>query len=331
MIKTSLRDATIHDIARVTGVSIGTVSRALNNKPGVHPETRAKVLAASRELKVKSRVGARRKQVAILVADTDRLTSETYAGTLSTRLMIELSARDMFGMFITSSEIERLTCEIFDGVVTMSWRESDLDVLRSLTQTPIIMARCCKHNKEFQLAGWNHHMEGELVAKYLLEKGHRKIAMMHKDPGDPLSLERRWEGFVDKSAKMGVQLVSDQCVVYESRSRMGPVLKKIIDAGVDGLWIPGHEYLAAEGIKILQEVIGVRVPKDLSVVGSENSGISPLLQPSLTTVAAPFQDLAFRIIDDLIEAMRSGKRPSAAHPILLNPVLLERDSVISRF
>jgi len=46
------KEATIHDIAAQAGVSIGTVSRALNNKPGVHPETRERVLAVSRELNV---------------------------------------------------------------------------------------------------------------------------------------------------------------------------------------------------------------------------------------------------------------------------------------
>ncbi len=322
--------ATIHDIAEKSGVSIGTVSRALNNKPGVHPDTRERVLAISRELHVKSRAGARRKQIAILVHDTERLTSETYAGTLAANLMIEFSERDMFCMFISSAEIDRLTREIFDGIVTMSWEDSDLDVLRSLTTTPIIMARCCRYNKEFQLAGWNHRREGELVADYLIDKGHRKLAMMHKDPGDPLSLERRWNGFREKASERGIELDSDQCVIYESRTRMAPVLKKLVDAGVDGVWIPGHEYLAAEGVKILQEIIGVRVPRDLSVIGSENAGISPLLQPSLTAVAAPFRDLAFQIAEHLIAGMESGKKLSPKEPILLDPVLVERDSVISR-
>lgn len=330
MAKGHLKEATIHDIARVTGVSIGTVSRALNNKAGVHPETREKVLAASRELNVKSRAGARRKQVAILVSDTTRLVSETYAGALCSSLLIELSRNDMFGMLIASDEIDRLMREIFDGIVTISWEEADLNVLRSIKKTPIIMARCCKYNDEFQLAGWNHRLEGELVARYLIEKGHRKIAMMHMDPGDPLSLERRWAGFSDQAGAMGVELADDQRVVFESRMRMAPVLKKMIDQQVEGLWIPGHQYLAAEGLKILQEIIGARVPQDISVIGSENAGISALLQPSLTAVAAPFQGLAEQIVERLVKSINSGKRPSPKDPILLEPYLIERDSVAVR-
>ena len=324
------KEATIHDIARKSGVSIGTVSRALNNKPGVHPETRERVLAISRELNVKSRVGARRKQVAILVHDTQLLTAETYASTLCTNLMIELSAHDMFGMLIPSNEIDRLTREIFDGIVTTSWEEQDLDVLRSIKKTPIIMARCCKYNEEFQLAGWNHRKEGEIVAEYLIGKGLRHIAMMHSDPGDPLSLDRRWEGFSKKAAELGVELNDDQRIVFEQRTRMAPVLKKMVDSGVEGLWIPGHQYLAAEGIKILQEVIGINVPKDISVIGSENAGISELLQPALTSVAAPFRDLAARIVDQLIASVESGDSPLPKDPILLEPYLIERDSVASR-
>lgn len=325
-----IKESTIHDIAREAGVSIGTVSRALNNKPGVHPETRERVLAISREMNVKSRAGARRKQVAILVHDTQALMAETYAGTLCTNLMIELSAHDMFGMLISSGEIDRLSREIFDGIVTTSWEDRDLDVLRAITKTPIIMARCCKHNDEFLLAGWNHRREGEIVAEHLIAKGHRHIAMMHIDPGDPLSLERRWEGFAKKSAELGVELDPDQCVVFENRTRMAPVLKRIVESGADGLWIPGHQYLAAEGIKILQEVIGVQVPKDISVIGSENYGISTLLQPSLTSIAAPFRDLAARIVESLIASLQTGVRPSPKDPILLEPYLIERDSVANR-
>ena len=329
-IGTTSKGATIHDIAREAGVSIGTVSRVLNNKAGVHPETRKRVLVISRELNVKSRSGARRKQVAILVHDTQSLTSETYASTLCTNLMIELSEHDMFGMLISSRNVDQLTREIFDGIVTTSWNERDLDVLRSIKNTPIIMARCCKYNEEFQLAGWNHRKEGEIVAEYLIGKGLRHIVMMHFDPGDPLSLERRWEGFAGKAAELDVELNDDQRIVFERRTRMAPVLKKIVDSGAEGLWIPGHQYLVAEGIKILQEVIGIEIPKDISIIGSENAGISELLQPALTSVAAPFHSLAARIVDQLITSMESGVSPSPKKPILLEPYLIERESVASR-
>ena len=326
----SAKESTIHDIARVSGVSIGTVSRALNNKPGVHPKTRERVLAVSRDMNVKSRVGARRKQIAILVADKKALMSETYAGALCANLMFELSHHDMFGMYIASDEIVRLTREIFDGIVTTSWKEEDMDVLRSIAKTPIIMARCCKSGDEVLLAGWNHRTEGAIVAEYLINKGHQRIAMLHMHPDDPLSLERRWEGFSEKASEMKFPSGGIQCQILESRNRMAPMLKKLVDDGVDGVWMPGHQYIAAEGLKILQEVIGVRVPRDISVIGSENSGVSPLLQPALTTIAAPFQELAASIVDRLIQQMNTEPERAALEPILLQPFLIERDSVANR-
>ena len=324
------KEATIHDIAARAGVSIGTVSRALNNKPGVHPETRERVLGISRELNVKSRAGARRKQIAILPHDTTSLVSEIYAGTLCTYLMVELSRHDMFGMFIGSNEIERLTREIFDGIVTTSWEDRDLGILRTIKDTPIVMARYCTLGNEFHLAGWNHYSEGELAAEHFLNRGHRNIAMMHIDPGDPLSLEQRWAGFSDKAAEMGVKLNPEQRMVYETRSRMASVLKRAVNANVDGLWIPGHQYRSVEGVKILQEIIGVQIPRDISVIGSENEGVSELLNPSLTTIAAPLQALAARIVEHLIASLESGENLLEQEPILLEPYLIERDSVASR-
>lgn len=324
------KEATIHDIAAKSGVSIGTVSRALNNKPGVHPETRERVLAVSRELNVKSRAGARRKQVAILLHDTDALSTEIYAGALCSHLMVELSRNDMFGMFISSNEIDRLTREIFDGIVTTSWEDRDLDILRAIKSTPIVMARVCQNNHDFLLAGWNHRTEGELVAEYLINKGHRNIAMLHVDPGDPLSLDLRWQGFVDQAAKMGMELNPEQRMVYDSNARMVSLLKKTVDAEIDGLWMPGHQYRAVEGIKVLQEIFGLRIPRDISVIGSENEGFSELLQPSLTTVAAPLSDLAASIVDHLKTAMETGTSLTANEPIQLEPYLIERDSVGTR-
>lgn len=323
------KEATIHDIAEKSGVSIGTVSRALNNKPGVHPETRERVLAVSRELNVKSRAGARRKQVAILLHDTNQLMTEIYTGVLCSQLMLELSRNDMFGMFIGSNEIDRLTREIFDGIVTTSWEERDVDILRSIKSTPIIMARCCK-SREFLLAGWNHRTEGELVAEHLIGRGHRNMAMLHADPGDPLSLRQRWVGFAERAEEMGVTVDPERCMVYDSHARMVSLLKKAVDAKVDGLWMPGHQHRAMAGIKVLQEIFGLSIPRDISVVGSENEGVSELLQPSLTTVAAPLPDLAASIVAHLKISMETGTHPAGDQPILLEPYLIERDSVATR-
>lgn len=324
------RRSTVHDIARATGVSIGTVSRALNNKPGVHPKTRELVLSVSREMNVKSRAGARRRQVAILVADRKVLDAETYAGALCAHLSLELSRRDMFGMYILSEERERLTREIFDGIITTSWLEEDLAVLRGIRKTPIIMARCCRHGDEFHLASWDHRAEGALVAEYFIRHGHRRLAMLHMDPGDPFSLELRWQGFFDRATELKLAASRMRYHILESRGRMAPLLKKLVEDGVDGVWMPGHQYVAAEGLKILQEVIGARVPADISVIGSENPGISELLQPSLTSVAAPFTELAEGIVDQLVDYMDAGGRSIRRAPILLLPSLLERDSVADR-
>lgn len=324
------KEATIHDIAAKAGVSIGTVSRALNNKPGVHPETRERVLAVSRELNVKSRAGARRKQVAILLHDARQISSEIYTEELCSQLMVELSRNDMFGMFIGSNEVERLTCEIFDGIVTTSWEDRDFDVLRKIKSTPIVVARCCREQKGFLLAGWSHRSEGRLVAEHLIGKGHRNIAMLHSDPGDPLSLQLRWAGMEARSQELGAELGPEQCLVYDSHSRMVSLLKRAVDMKVDGLWIPGHQLRAMTGIKVLQEIFGLSVPQDISVIGSENEGISELMQPSLTSIAAPLSGLAQAIVEHLKLAMDSGGSMVEQREIQLEPFLIERDSVALR-
>jgi DNA-binding LacI/PurR family transcriptional regulator len=236
----------------------------------------------------------------------------------------------MSGIYIFSAEIDRLSNEIFDGIITTSMEESDLEVLRAITSTPIIMARYCKHGNEFHIAGWNHRAEGALVAEHFISRGHQRIAMLHRRPEDTLGLEHRWEGFVRKAAEMGVKHGENQCHIIETRRRLAPMLKKLIGDGVDGVWMPGHQYYAAEGLKILQEVIGVQVPKDISVIGSENSGVSLLLQPSLTTVAAPFRELADCIVGHLIGLIESKSEGDDPETALLKPFLIERDSVANR-
>lgn len=72
------------------------------------------------------------------------------------------------------------------------------------------------------------------------------------------------------------------------------------------------------------------IPRDISVIGSENEGISELLQPSLTTVGAPLSDLAASIVEHLKVSMESGQHPSSRKPIQLEPYLIERDSVAVR-
>jgi len=129
---------------------------------------------------------------------------------------------------------------------------------------------------------------------------------------------------------MGMDLKPEQCMVYDSNARMVSLLKKTVDAEIDGLWMPGHQYRAVEGIKVLQEIFGLRIPRDISVVGSENEGFSELLQPSLTTVAAPLSDLAASIVAHLKTSMETGSKLADAEPIQLEPYLIERDSVATR-
>jgi len=304
-------------VASLAQVSTGTVSRVFNNNSLIPPETRRRVLAAARELGFRPRVGVRSKQIAIVTEPPSHTVMGGYVNTLTQHICYALSRIDAGISLITEDRIDNLADCWFDGVIGIAWEERTIDILRNLHNIPIVWF------SENQSA-WCHAIfpdcgaTGRLAGEYLIGKGHRKIAVIHDMD---YTGRGRAEGLAGKMRDAGID-PEKSLLDLSAAEPLHLAVKQLIDFGCTAVWVPGEDMRALEVNWLIQELAGKRVPEEISLLGSENPGISEFQRPSLTTIAVPLQKMA-EVAVDLISQGECSPLQKIEVPVKL----IERNSV----
>lgn len=324
--RTRRKRVTVHDIAREADVSIGTVSRALNNAYGVDPDTRDRVLALSRRLGVRPRHSSKHLHVGVIVTDRKEVPATGYASALLYEIVHELAERDIAMTVIPDSRAERVNHHIYDGLLSAAWDPRSLPELEKVEHTPIVLLNRFGAGKRFHVVGWDHVAEGRAVAEYFLRQGLKRPAFVAVS-GTGLNTYRRLEGFKSACEKAGVPLPPERIEMLESRSLLFAAIKRVVDHQAEGIFLPGQNLFAAEALSILN-LMGLKVPEDVSIIGGENPSWSELLNPPLTTIELPLHELAVLAINHLIALIeKKGTKPTE---VLLATKIIERKSVRMR-
>jgi len=320
--------ATLHDVARRAGVSIYTVSRTLNNAPGVNPEARERVLNLCRQLNLRPRPVAKRRHFALLIQKHDRENTAGYTAMLAFQLLAEVSARKMALSLFTEDDLETLQRMLFDGIFAVTWDDPTIEMLSTLKKTPIVVINRYSLAPRFHVVGWDHAAEGRTVAEYLLKLGHKKLAFVAEPPAHWRSTQDRLASYRAACAAARRPLEASRVELLESREQLALALSRIVASGADAIYAPGQGRLGPEAAQILQYSLKVRIPEDISLVCGEHPGWSPLFTPPLTTVDAPLNLLARQSVDHLLALI--DKRAVAPAEVLLDTPIIERKSVRDR-
>jgi LacI family transcriptional regulator len=313
---------TIYDLARVTGVSPGTVSRVLNNRDRVKSETRERVLRAATELNLRPQASVRFRQVAVLSEPTFTDRIEGYAATMTAHLTFALSRRKM-GVVLPTNPIEELPSLYLDAVVAVTFDKALESVLSGLEERMhvVYMDKFDSVPGEYVVCS-DHFNAGYVAAKHFLERGKRKLAFLGR-PYPPFV--ERLKGFRKAMAEAKVPLDDRLVVLTGSEVNFSSAISRIVRAGADGLYVPGTSFQAMECLHILTYVMGLKVPQDISLIGGENEGVSGLQNPPLKTIDEPLREMAEKAAD-MLDALTSGKTLTKRNLVL--PVrLIERDSI----
>ncbi len=313
---------TIYDLARLTGVSPGTVSRVLNNRDKVKSETRDRVLKAATELNLKPQASVRTRQIAILSEPSYPDRVEGYAATMTAHLSFAFSKRNI-GVLQPANPFEELPGMFLDGVIAVTFGKALRALLADLERRMhvVYLDNFGLKPGEYSVNS-DHFNAGYLAARHFIDRGRRKPAFLG---GDFLPFAERLKGFKKALAEAGVK-TDDRCA-----SLHGPeishvsIVTRMIRAGADAIYAPGTSFHAIECLHILTYVMGLKVPQDVALIGGENEGISSFLNPPLTTIEEPLRDMAERAAAMLDLLTRGEKVPM---PQIMLPIrLIERDSV----
>lgn len=327
--KTKSGKATIYDIAREAKVSTGTVSRALNNSDEIKLETRRKILEISRRLGVRPRAPSKKRHYAVIVPSRVAGAPRAPIDVFVYGLLMELSNGGSALSAFNEHQMEGLQRGLFDGIFSVNWQPEVLEALNSIKNTPVIVLNRFQDQRRFSVVGWNHVAEGRTVANYFLDKGHKSIGALMMYPMNREANILRLSGMREACAAKGFPMQENLVELMEAGSPLYAALHRIVGNGADAVFVPGHGRYAMEVVNILQGVMRLKVPEDISVIGSDSPSWSVLTNPPLTSVTVPYAEIAAQAVELMGELIEQSD-PAYTEERLLEVSLLERKSVMDR-
>ncbi len=324
--KAKKSSVTIRDVAQKANVSVATVSRYINGTAPVSEKVARRLEKVMKELNYiphsTARKLATRKTYTIGLLLTD-ISGDFFAPLLSG---IESAAREKgYDLLISSaresySQVRALPLgpHNCDGVLGFTTSLGD-DCLHSLAkqQFPIVLIhRSSPPDLNIPCVTVENKAASHAIVSHLIEvHGRHRIVFLRGPEGHEDSYWREM-GYRDALQDHGLPFDPTLLSTGEFfRRRAYQAIKELLHAGVrfDAVFSGDDE--AAVGVLIALKEAGIRVPEDVSVVGFDDQRMSPYLQPSLTTVRAPTEEVGKEAARQLIQLIETGE----ATPLTLLP------------
>ena len=336
--------ATIREIARAAGVSIATVSRVINGRPDVSPQTREAVLRVVREHGFSTNRNARALSGGRtgLVGVTVPIVEAAYFAVVLAGAAEALYEHDMRIVVCPTLHqherevalLDRLMHGTTDGALLMLPEESnaELHALQETGYSFVVVDPRVRLDEGIPAVSAANASGARAATDHLLALGHRRIGAI-TGPPDWLASTERLNGYRSALAAAGVLPDPDLVVESDFSIESGEAAAgALLDLPERPTAIFGFNDNVAIGALEAARARGLRVPEDLSVAGFDDSEQSGLVTPALTTVRQPLAEmgrmavsLLLRLLDhQRVEAMsvelatRLVVRDSTGAPVALS-------------
>ncbi|GGQ02023.1 LacI family DNA-binding transcriptional regulator [Streptomyces mutabilis] len=336
---------TLEEVAARAGVGRGTVSRVINGSPRVSDATRAAVEAAVAELGYVPNTAARAlaanrtDAIALVVPEPEtRFFAEPYFSDMLKGVGSELSDTEMQLLLIfAGSDRERrrlaqyLAAHRVDGVLLVSVHADDpLPDMLSQLEIPAVISGPRSAAESLASVDSDNYGGARSAVEHLLSRGRRRIAHI-TGRLDVYGAQRRVDGYRaalrDAGHAEDEQLIEAGDFTEEGgRRAMAELLRRRPD--LDAVFA-GSDVTAAGARQVLREA-GRSIPDDVALVGYDDSAIARHMEPPLTSVRQPIEEMG-RAMIDLLLAEIADRRPAASrgldrHQVVLATELVERAS-----
>jgi DNA-binding LacI/PurR family transcriptional regulator len=329
-------------VAARAGVGRGTVSRVINGSPRVSEATRAAVEAAVAELGYVPNTAARAlaanrtDAIALVVPEPEtRFFAEPYFSDMLKGVGAEISDTEMQLLLIfAGSDRERrrlaqyLAAHRVDGVLLVSVHADDpLPDLLSQMEIPVVISGPRSATETLASVDSDNYGGARQAVEHLLERGRRTIAHI-TGRLDVYGAHRRVDGYRDALREAGHEV--DELLIEPGdftegggRRAMAALLER--RPHLDAVFA-GSDVTAAGARQALREA-GRRIPDDVALVGYDDSAIARHMDPSLTSVRQPIEEMGRRMID-LLLAEIADRRPAVSRSLERRQVILPTELVV---
>ncbi|QBD78541.1 LacI family transcriptional regulator [Ktedonosporobacter rubrisoli] len=321
---------TIDDIARLAGVSKATVSRVLNHKPDVDPNTRQRILRIVEEqgfvpsITASGLAGGRSRLIGVLVPSfTWPFIPDVMRGIAE---VIGQTQYELVLYSINDRLRENNRTSVIDRILATKLTAGLLAIFPGMTSPHL--GRLFQHDfptvviddqalpPDTPWVGANNITGAYTAVSHLIKLGHRRIAHI---PG-PLKLlcsRERYQGYCQALEEHGLPLDPDLLIEGDFQPKGGRLsANKLLNLPAEKrptAIFAGNDQMAY-GVLAAAEERGMRVPGDLALVGFDDISTSIHVRPALTTVRQPFYKMGQCAIEMLLSALDAPRYPIAGKP-----------------
>lgn len=310
----------LEDVARLAGVSTASVSRAVNVPNLVSSELRERIAHAVQALKwvpngaAKALASLRTRTVGVMIPTLSHQNFATLIEALQQRLgavqytlllcCVEASAE--LRLQQARKLVERgIECLVLVGEA----QPAELFDLLKWQKVPYVITYTTGRQGTHTCIGFDNYASAVRITEYLLELGHRNFGMVAHSRGDNDRIQQRIAGIRDTLARAGIAIRPQHFVQADSRhiasGREG--MRQIL---ADGELRPTalmctNDYIAT-GAMIEAKALNLSIPKDMSIVGFDDTDMSAHLDPPLTTIRVPSRRMGEEIAKYIIALLDQG-------------------------
>ena len=337
--------ATIREVASVAGVSTQTVSRVINERPDVSPETRRRVQEVIKKLSyrpsalARSLISQRSHTLGVVTSGLRHIgPSRTLSGITSAAeeagYSILLKELPSYGTEDITPIFQALFARHVDGII---WAVPEVgDNRKWVNHSPANMEvplvyLTMEPRENISVVAIDNYLGGRMAMSHLLEQGYRRIAHIC-GPLDWWEARQRISAWKDSLIEAGLEPSDSHCVEGTWSSASGALaIEKLFDqySDMEAVFI-ANDQMALGAMQFFAEK-KIRIPQDIGIVGFDNIPESAFFFPALTTVQQDQYNVAKIAVAEVIKIIESGWQglePVDPKSIVLPPTLIVRQSSV---
>jgi len=334
--------STIKQVAAAAGVSTQTVSRVINNRPDVAPETRERVKEVIQEIGyypsalARSLIQKRSYTIGVVTAGLK------FVGPSRTLNGITCAA-EAAGYSLLLKELPHFSSNniipIFNGLLSrhvdgIIWAAPEIgdnhawvDNFSYELNVPIVYLTM-QHREGKSIISMDNQVGGRLATEHLLEKGYRHIGHI-AGPLDWWEACQRFDAWKKTMESSGQKVMDQHWVEGNWSSASGyDAIQTLFDQypEMDALFA-ANDQMALGALSVIHQR-GLRVPQDFGIVGFDDMPESEYFMPSLTTIHHDQQQVGISAVEEIIRIIESiQKNETPEHrTIMLTPDIIVRNS-----
>ncbi|MDF2684092.1 MAG: LacI family transcriptional regulator [Brevibacillus sp.] len=327
---------TIYDVAKKAGVSIATVSKVINNTGRISEKTRKKILALMEEMEYQPSVvasaltGKSTYTIGLLIPDLANPFFSEIARSIEDRghslgYNIVICSTD-YDPEKEAKYTSLLKQKSVDGIILASGFENHKSAKELIHQNfPIAVVAREIPSLEVDTVSIDNFLGGYQAASHLIELGHKRIAIIARDVW---SNRERIRGYKQALDEANLEFDPQMEFVKDSAVESGKELAgKLLDSSTTPTAIFACNDSLAIGVIQAARQRGLSVPKNLSVVGFDDTIWAKISDPPLTTIAQPIREMGYGVMDLLIQEIKGQKHMKQR--LILLPKLVERETTMA--